>query len=697
MAVGRPLGAKLFLEGIEVPLLGATITSTVDQASIAYVDLVPQQAINDIKPRTHVVLAVRDFNNPALNYPYVNAWEGEVYGFNFGKTVSSRSFSISCIDTTSYWDNALCYFMNTQQSLGSAGMAALPAALNYTSAKAQGFEVIPTNDGANVNYFKTVIDNALALVNNPPPTFLTAFVAVIKSITKVNDFYNFAESRLRIQDRILLNDSGLLPNLISNAQGATWFNGIIGQSGGFTSLRSVINDLLGLIFHDNVSVPFPARVTAPPLAGAKLTGTVGSKNTTLGSYLFKPNLYMSPPPMCNVFFPDEYSQFQYSRSFFKEPTRLIYSPELPFFQSGESVALPMNYQPDSLQAFMYHLDFNNPVNYVNKSDTGIASDPGHYLDEIVQGDPAEPYVASTPLVREGQFLTNEERVKGIWMARESLFPAATMFNVAASEGSNAMAYSFTQQIAHYLFYKKRFETRQLQITSHLKLSVVPGFNVLVLDDSDAQQNVVAYCSSVTHRIYATEGGYTNVSLSYARTPDEEAQASSNGSEPPIPPWYNPDIFGKITAPPASKSAPTEVANAGGLLVSTSKLSTFYQSLLGDKGYRAVTDYAQKEPTLIGAVAYLLAEYRTRRALGSEDVQQYISSLTGRDYVRVEDTMAFLGASLPKDVKLDPTTLVTFTGGAFNPKDAVNGAVTTLRQTPILAYAAALKAYRGFRG
>jgi len=41
MAHGRPLQAKLFLEGIEVPFIGASITHTVNQASIAYIDLVP--------------------------------------------------------------------------------------------------------------------------------------------------------------------------------------------------------------------------------------------------------------------------------------------------------------------------------------------------------------------------------------------------------------------------------------------------------------------------------------------------------------------------------------------------------------------------------------------------------------------------------------------------------------------------------
>jgi len=120
MATGRPLRAKLLLEGIEVPFIGATITHTVNQAAIAYVDLVPHKIINNIKPRTLVQLYVRDYQDTVTGggFPYVTAFEGEVFGYSFAKTPSSRTFSISCIDFTSYWDNVLTYFFNAQQSLG---------------------------------------------------------------------------------------------------------------------------------------------------------------------------------------------------------------------------------------------------------------------------------------------------------------------------------------------------------------------------------------------------------------------------------------------------------------------------------------------------------------------------------------------------------------------------------------------------
>src|SRR5690606_16868920 len=105
------------------------------------------------------------------------------------------------------------------------------------------------------------------------------------------------------------------------------FGGVIGQESGLSTLRMVIQDLMSLIFHDFVSIPFPAKVPRSGLQnGVTSTDAV---QRTVGEFLFKPNLYMVPPPVCNIFFPDEYSTFSFSRNFFQEPTRLIYQPEIP--------------------------------------------------------------------------------------------------------------------------------------------------------------------------------------------------------------------------------------------------------------------------------------------------------------------------------------------------------------------------------
>lgn len=687
MSTGRPLGAKLFLEGMEVPFIGATVTHTVNQASIAYIDLVPHKSINNILPRTLATLMVRDYNDEKNGFPYVLAFEGEVFGYNFGKTVASRTFSISCIDKTSYWDNVLTYFFNAQQSMGKGAGSISREGMDQRDAQALGARIQAVTHSKSsffLNIIKTVINGSD--VTDPDgtkrkPDFLDGFVAVYKEISKLNAFYESAEERLRIVDRILLKSSGELANLLKENEALDWFGGVIGQESGLSTLRMVIQDLMSLIFHDFVSIPFPAKV---PRAGLQngVTST-DAVQRTVGEFLFKPNLYMVPPPVCNIFFPDEYSTFSFSRNFFQEPTRLVYQPEIPRGLGGGEVALPHVYQPESFNHYMLGKGNFESQGLIGSEATQVNEEFGHYGDTIrseVQSDK-----------REAQFLTNEEKMKGILTAKEGMVPASTAFRQALSDVGKR---EFSDGIAKYLFFKKRFEGRALQITSHLKLSVVPGFTALILDDSDADQTVVAYCSSVTHRIYATQGGYTNTTLSYARTVEEQDIASGKAGEPLVPPWFSKSIFGEIKDPDPNQ--PKEVKDRGKqLIVDPKKLSEFYAGLLGVKGSRVVNDLTEKT-TLTEAAKELVKRYRASKT--NKSVSGFIAKTTSRDYIRAKEAFQFLGASTTtRDLR--SSDFVEFTGDrlvgkAPNQKDADQ---VKARRAVIDAYRKAMRASRGFRG
>lgn len=687
MSVGRPLGAKLFLEGMEVPFIGATFTHTVNQASIAYIDLVPHKTINNIRPRTLATLMVRDYNDEKNGFPYVLAFEGEVFGYNFGKTVSSRTFSISCIDKTGYWDNVLTYFFNAQQS-GSKGAGLISReGMDQRDAQALGARVQAVTHSKS-SFFLNTIKTALngPNVTDPDGTsrkadFLDAFVAVYREISKLNDFYKSAEERLRIVDRVLLKSSGDLATLLKENEALDWFGGVIGQESGLSTLRMVIQDLMSLIFHDFVSVPFPSKV---PRAGLQngITAT-DAVQRTVGEFIFKPNLYMVPPPVCNIFFPDEYSTFNFSRNFFQEITRLIYQPEIPRGFGGGEVALPHVYQPESFNHYMLGKGGYQENDLMGDGALQVNEDFGHFGDRItseIQNDK-----------REAQFLTNEEKMKGILTAKEGMVPASTAFRQALSDVGKR---DFSEGVARYLFFKKRFEGRSIQITSQLKLSVVPGFNTLILDDSDAEQTVVAYCSSVTHRIFATQGGYTNTTLSYARTVEEQDVASGKAGEPLIPPWFSKEVFGEVKDP--APDAPKEVKDRGKqLIVDPKKLSEFYSGLIGDKGSKVINDLTGKN-TLTEAAKELLKRYRSSRE--NKSVPAFISKTTSRDYVRARESFQFLGATTTtKD--LSSADFIEFTGKRISGADSgqLDSDQVKARRAVIIAYRKALRANRGFRG
>lgn len=718
MALGRPIGAKLFLEGIEIPFIGATFTSTVDQASIAYIDLVPHGVINDIKPRTLVQLFVRNYMDPGPNcvFPYVLAWEGEVFGYNFGKTPSSRSFSISCIDVSGNWDCAMAYYFNAQQSLGSGSAPRASQAATETDVSKMKQRVI-VNTISEQSFFiqkikDTLAENAKITVAADKKDFLDGFIAIYDFIGCVNEFFRSANDRLRISDKIVLHSSKNLLEMLLETEALKWFIGIPGKSSGYSTLRTVIQDFLSLLFHDCVPIPFPAAVKRKAEFTSRGPGTKRSSlrdtadRTTVGSFAFKPNLYMMPPPACNIFFPDEYSNFQFSRNFFKEPTRLIYMPELParFGVGAAAVYLPHVYEPPSFEQYMLGETKNwKPYRGTDGILIPENSDPGHWGEQHTGANEEDFKKIDNNNKREYFFLTNEEYIKGIWMARESMMPATTQFRTALSETSvtseDGKRLGFSKRVARYLFYKKRFQDRTLSITSHLKLSVVPGFPVLILDDSDAKQTMVAYCSSVTHRIYATEGGYTSTTLSYARLVSEQDSSSTNGAQFLIPPWFADTIFGTISNPPeASKSAPEAVAGAGAQYVGADgkKLSAFFESLLGKKGSEALTDRYTEERTLVGAVQALINEYRKKKETGTRDVQAFIAAVTARDYVRMKEYYTFMDATT-KTKDPDTAEWIEFTGPGLLRTGKPDERPVTLRRNVIIEYRNILKAQRGFRG
>lgn len=690
MAQSGLMFAKLFLEGKEVPFIGASINATINQASIAYVDVVPHQSINNIKPRTNVVISIRDFNDHDRGYPFVEAWSGEVFGFNFGKTPTSRTFTLSCIDYSGHWDNVLSYFVNAQQSLGKGAEFVSEVGRDLDDTRKAQIRQITTSH-SKVSYFIQTITEKL---KEEGTDLLDGIVEIYNAIGGINDFYDLSELRLRITDRIVLHSSKKILELLEQTQALEWFEGVIGQRSGYQTLRTVVQDLLSLIFHDYITVPFPSRVTRKNLKG-KYLKTTSKEEKTIGSFVFKPNIYMIPPPMCNIFFPEEYSSFQYSRNFLQEPTRLIYRPELPLaFNAGE-VSLPHVYEPPSLDNYM--LGKRPWSNFQGDDDTLVPTnvDPGRYGET----DGSKSGETNQGLKREAQFLTNEERMKGILMAIERMMPANSKYRQALNDTDRL---KHSKRVSQYLFVKKRYENRQLQTTSHLKMSVVPGFPVLILDDSEADQNMLAYCTSVTHRIYSTEGGHTNVVLGYPRSVTEEEAASKFANEPTVPPWFEQSIFGSKSAPPPSEEATQEVNNAGNQLVSSTGLSNFYKALLGDKASKALTNYNPKEPTVRGAVRSLLKEYRTAKAsTDPEALKIFIAKTTSRDYVRIRDSFDFIGASTTtKDLRED--SFVEFSGRNISGKNE-NGSERgdfrqiKLRQDIINTYRNILRTQRGFRG
>ena len=149
-AVGQRLGLRLFLEGFETPVVAAQVQININAPATAAIQVVPGDAILELKARTMVHLFYWDFTqdsepsvdtkNPEsvaqflgvtvdeakeiiANEPervvaemdelrgYKLLFCGEIIGVTLMKTPAGRQAILQCSDFSTYWDTTYQFFV----------------------------------------------------------------------------------------------------------------------------------------------------------------------------------------------------------------------------------------------------------------------------------------------------------------------------------------------------------------------------------------------------------------------------------------------------------------------------------------------------------------------------------------------------------------------------------------------------------
>lgn len=146
-----PLGLRLFMEGVEVPVISASVSIQPDMPATAAIQVIPTDTSLYFLPRTLVHLFYLDSNLSEAeidaakkasdkntktrtgphgaeevdriemnDYAYKILFTGEVIGFNYKKTPTGRQMVLQCMDLSSYWDT--CYQFFSDYSAGGNGL-----------------------------------------------------------------------------------------------------------------------------------------------------------------------------------------------------------------------------------------------------------------------------------------------------------------------------------------------------------------------------------------------------------------------------------------------------------------------------------------------------------------------------------------------------------------------------------------------
>jgi hypothetical protein len=307
----------------------------------------------------------------------------------------------------------------------------------------------------------------------------------------------------------------------------------------------------------------------------------------LGQCIYRPDIWFGAPPRCNVLFPDMYTSLNFKRSFLQEPTRLLLKTNDEFF--GE----------DELFDHFYFAPKAATVHKKNKRN----------LQDLFNRD-----------------IFDHELFTGIL----PVFEKMGEFNVFSARSSNkdptVRKAGFANRSVNFLYFKYRFQARQLQVECRFNPYLAVGFPGLIIDkyidqelamrlrdlrekypdpsdgDPDAPYvpsmfsmelmgtNFLGAFTQVVHQASFESGqGATSVTCQYARQPEEKTEflGASDAAEAGFKP-VSKDGTGKETAalvacidPPKNNSIGprggivTSVLSAGDMAPAGSELPFFF--------------------------------------------------------------------------------------------------------------------------
>jgi len=320
-AHAQRLRLRCFIEGVEVPIIAASVEARPNSPVAASIQIPPLAEATRFLPRSLVHVFFLDFYgdanphaypkgekstpttkaNPSAyqladasnelgaesdhdfvqdihNQRYKLLFAGEMMGFQWTKTPSNRSIVLQCMDLSNYWDYA--YQFNNTDIFGP-GIKAL-----FSGGSTNLFTDFLTDEGSVI----------LQLLRKKPRNYpqlkglLAGIVSVLegiggsyygdKKIGGTNVFFSLAELRLHITQMITAYDKDPTSKNLMNADG---YDGLFGRTlgglGSQVSFRQAINALQSMIFHETFGQPCPLYV--PGSFGA----VSGQKRQNLTDYL----------------------------------------------------------------------------------------------------------------------------------------------------------------------------------------------------------------------------------------------------------------------------------------------------------------------------------------------------------------------------------------------------------------------------
>lgn len=278
MAQGQHLHLRLFLEGIEVPVVAASVQITANTPASASIQVIATDKVMDLLPRTVVHLFYYDYieqGNVAVegvkggdeyvdwfNSRYKLLFMGELVTMKFQKTHNQRAVVLECADFSNYWDTTFQYNFGGSLFGGRQQAAFIGANSNFfTSPLGHGTGTVSRLlGGRSVNF----------------PELRGLLAGVVRMLEAIggcyygkntfrgcNDFTSIAELRIKVLQQITAAEADTsTAKLFARKAFNMWMNQATQSLGKLVSFRGLVKTCFQFIFHEVYPCPVAKFIQA---------------------------------------------------------------------------------------------------------------------------------------------------------------------------------------------------------------------------------------------------------------------------------------------------------------------------------------------------------------------------------------------------------------------------------------------------
>lgn len=319
---------RVFVEGVEVPHVGLSLTAGLDQVSTLQVYLTPHESLHHARPNAmvHVFRDVSwDYDKGNEEENTLLAWEGMSVGLESSRSRTARHVILRCESLLSILGGAQAFM---------SGLGVLP--FTPTVSGSVLFPILPENAVLGPVIGLSSLLGAFAKdttgIDIPgrdaeSPDFSQRVLRVIHEIATNNMAVRQAVVRTRMLDKLAALGDKTLGGMLSTRAVTALIKDMPSGLSEHSTLLEIVERLLSYAFYHHTTCLFPHRPNFDLPEGYKhprlTTGSAIPGERLRNDILLLPETYALLPPACNIIFYHQLESVSTSRNYANEPTRLF--------------------------------------------------------------------------------------------------------------------------------------------------------------------------------------------------------------------------------------------------------------------------------------------------------------------------------------------------------------------------------------